>query len=418
MMNQTEDRKKNSILKSLAITGFIGIIIVTAWLSVKFVQVLPNAFTSLASMAQSVQNYGQDNQLSDDSVKVTADSSQVNAGDTVNLGLYTEEDSTEDNYAFSYECAEGVAVGIIDGEDELSIDCDTNYELGDKETLTLAIDSEKEHSIDLNYSISQIDSEDEKTVVVASSSIAVINDTIPETNIPAETVLATNEEAGPEVEDNDASSTTIKVSFEETPTITSLLLNETPDEVSIQTVPITPDTKTESVIITDSPTEDNEFIPGKLLPTTATNDIEFDFNFLPLTKGSETVSVDFTQIIPVSDPNGRTDLSTRFLQSGTIVGNLFFSGDIVKNERGAVQFEVMNLGSKTSDEWTYSVTLPGGSVYTSPNQAPLKPNEQAILTIGFPTDSNSAHLVDVRVNEDNDQNILNDRFTKTIAFFN
>ena len=129
-----------------------------------------------------------------------------------------------------------------------------------------------------------------------------------------------------------------------------------------------------------------------------------------------TYQQEFIYAIPTSDPNGLTDLSTRFLSIGTIVGNTFFAGEVKQDEKGAIQFEVKNYGTKTSKEWTYSVTLPNGGTYQSDNQNPLKPNERALVTIGFPTIDKSTHKFVVSIKESSDRNSANNEFTETVKF--
>ena len=89
----------------------------------------------------------------------------------------------------------------------------------------------------------------------------------------------------------------------------------------------------------------------------------------------------------------------------------------MQDEKGAIQFEVKNYGSKTSDTWEFEVSLPNGGTYSSDEQEPLKPNERAVLTIGFPTTDDSQHTFVVTIDESTDRNSLNDRFTQTVTFF-
>lgn len=121
--------------------------------------------------------------------------------------------------------------------------------------------------------------------------------------------------------------------------------------------------------------------------------------------------------IPVSNPNGFTDLATRFIGSGSIVNNKFVAGSIEREDNGAIQFEVKNIGTKTSSSWKYTVTLPDGDTYTSLNQTALKPNERATITIGFATPDKASYTLSVVVKVD-DRNGSNDSFKKTIAFTN
>lgn len=119
--------------------------------------------------------------------------------------------------------------------------------------------------------------------------------------------------------------------------------------------------------------------------------------------------------IPVSNPNGFTDLATRFIGTGSIVGNKFVAGTIEREDDGAIQFEVKNIGTKTSESWTYTVTLPDGDTYTSPKQAALKPNERATITIGFATPDKASHTFSVVVKVD-DRTASNNSFKRTVNF--
>ncbi len=88
--------------------------------------------------------------------------------------------------------------------------------------------------------------------------------------------------------------------------------------------------------------------------------------------------------IPESDPNGTIDLAVSYLGVGTIENGTFQkTGEIATDEEGAIRFVVKNLGTKTSDEWTFDAELPSDIDYTSETQAPLKPNEEAFITLRF-----------------------------------
>jgi hypothetical protein len=88
--------------------------------------------------------------------------------------------------------------------------------------------------------------------------------------------------------------------------------------------------------------------------------------------------------IPTSDPNGKVDLEVTYIGVGTLVGKTFSrAATIATDEQGAFQFAVRNIGTKTAKSWSYDAQLPAGIEYTSGPQADLKPNEKAIITIGF-----------------------------------
>jgi len=125
---------------------------------------------------------------------------------------------------------------------------------------------------------------------------------------------------------------------------------------------------------------------------------------------------EFTYAIPTSNPNGKTDLATRYLFAGAIADNRFVPGAIEQNDSGAIQFEVKNFGTKTSEEWTYSMTLPNGGVFESDDQKPLKPNERAVITLGFPTNDENRFSFKVSIDDSTDKNSTNDTFTQRVNF--
>lgn len=125
----------------------------------------------------------------------------------------------------------------------------------------------------------------------------------------------------------------------------------------------------------------------------------------------------YTYALPISNPNGFTDLATRFLNVGDIVNGKFVAGSIERDDTGAFQFEVKNIGTKTSDSWTYTVTLPDGDTYTSPKQAALKPNERAVISLGFDTPDEASHTFVVVVKVE-DKTSSNNSFKKAVTFTN
>jgi len=330
-----EGNNKTSILKSLAIVGFIGIIILIAWFSVKIVGVVPDAFSSLASLAESLNQNDDVDEEDRTKLVVTSDTLLTNSGEPVNLSWETTD--KPGSYAFSYECEEGVSVDIIETDGIKSVGCGVNYNIGKTNSLTISINSEKEKYTDINYTISFLGTNDTEPRASGTSSLTVVNDSYQE------------------VPDNDP-----------------------------ETDQTTPPNNNNGQVTTGS--------------------------------GSPTYQQEFVYTIPTSDPNGQTDLATKFISTGKIIGNTFFPGTISREDDGAIQFEVKNYGTKTSQKWTFEVSLPNGGTYTSDRQNPLKPNERAVLTIGFPTTDDSRHTFKVTVNESTDKNTANNKFSETVQF--
>lgn len=128
--------------------------------------------------------------------------------------------------------------------------------------------------------------------------------------------------------------------------------------------------------------------------------------------------IEYTYQIPSSDPNGFVDLQAKFVNVGGDVNGRFVAGRLEQNSTGAFQFEVKNIGTKTSDDWRFSISLPDGETYTSDTQRPLKPNERSILALSIVTDDDSSHLFTVTVTTDEDVRTTNNNFSERVAFSN
>lgn len=93
-----------------------------------------------------------------------------------------------------------------------------------------------------------------------------------------------------------------------------------------------------------------------------------------------------------SDPSGRPDLALRVLATGMQVEvdgeDRFFAVDEVPaDENAAVKFEVINLGTKTSEEFTFAAELPiignDDYLFESDTQQALRPGERIEYTLAF-----------------------------------
>jgi hypothetical protein len=136
----------------------------------------------------------------------------------------------------------------------------------------------------------------------------------------------------------------------------------------------------------------------------------------PSVNQNPTYTQEYIYAIPTSDPKGKIDLSVKYLGTGQIINNKFTALTPKQGQAGAVQFEVKNYGTKTSGSWVYRVSLPNGDIHTSPTQVALKPNERAVITLGFPSVSESRHTFVIQVNEKSDSNSRNDKATAQVSF--
>ena len=341
------EEKKSGFSKPVAVAGFVAIIIIIVWASVKIVSFAPTAFSSLASLSQGISSY-RDSMSTDVDADLTVASNikLVDAGKPVIVTW--DKDSREGTYAFSYACLEGVTVDIVDTEGLRNIACDTRYSLGVTDAVTVVVNSEKDRHVDVPYTISFMRQNDTGPVRSGNNTLTITNESISETIASA------------------------------TPTGEVLGEEDVKEEVPTPTVPTTP--KPKPVVVAEPVTE-------------------------------------YVYEIPVSNPNGFTDLATRFLNVGDITGGKFVAGNIERDGNGAFQFEVKNIGTKTSGTWTYTVTLPDGDSYTSDKQTALKPNERAVISLGFDTPDNVSHTFVVVVKVD-DKTSSNNSFNKVVNFTN
>lgn len=253
---------------------------------------------------------------------VTTKNSVVNASETFTINYTT---ASEDGlYTFSYECVDGVALSVMVENTFVATNCDTPVAIDGSGSTELSIESEKQRFTDVAFTITFTGVDGAE--LAADNQVTIVNASIPTT-----VAVATGA--------------------------------ETDDSISIGTI---------SDIQTGTYPEP-EVAGESVSPTT------------PITVGQPEIVEEFIYAIPTSDPNGTVDLAVRFLGVGILTDNNTFirTGVIGLGQTGSFQFEVKNLGTKTSDEWSYETTMPGDIDYESDTQAPLKPNERAVITLGF-----------------------------------
>ena len=344
MNNVSENQTKDRILKSLAVGGFIALIIIIAWLSIKMVAFLPSAVTSLASIADSVYNYKP--------ASITAVSSENVVNTTEPFSVTWNVPTQKGTFAFSHTCVEGVALDIRTNDGEVkNLTCNTNYNIGAVNSIEIIAGSEKERFVDVPYVIDFIPNRSASPTASSSGMITIINASISPIATSTEVVVVTPTE----------------------PTI--------PDIDPVVT-PVTP-----PPVATPTPTPKPVYVQKYIYE------------------------------IPTSNPKGFVDLQAKFVGTGVIGSNGIFTNTLsIDNDTiGAVQFEVKNFGTKTSEEWNFIAILPNGDTYTSETQNALKPNERAILTVGFAiANTTGTKSFSAVATVDSDTKLSNNSFATTV----
>lgn len=169
-MNQVPEEKKDSVTKTLAILGFVAIIILIVWLAVKIVAFIPSAFSSLASIADSIYNNDVKNEL-----VISTKNSVVNSGETFTVS-WTDMPG-DGTYGFRYECANGVSVDIRRDGGVRSVECNTFVDLENDTTVDLLVNSNGQRFTDVEYQIAYSPTDAER--ITAGSVITVVNTSLP-----------------------------------------------------------------------------------------------------------------------------------------------------------------------------------------------------------------------------------------------
>ena len=336
----TNTKQPSNLMKTLIVAGFIALIALLVWLAVTLVAVLPSAFSSLASLAESVQQGRPHNTITvanGNSIVNNQESFTISWTDVNRSGVYT----------FAYECTDGVAIDMrYPANNITTVPCGETIKLGGAVTsLELIAHSERTRFIDVDYQIGFIPNGEDVVAFGAETSFTVVNVNIPQ----GQTV--------PEQTDDSE--------------------NEVVEDISNESDPSTPTKPT---------------APAPQEPTYITTEI---------------------YELPSSDPNGFVDLGVTYLGVGRLTdNNQFIPGTVIDSDtRGAFQFEVRNLGTKTSQEWTFTADLPTGREYESDEQSELLPNEYSIITLGFDTNGDTGiRSFGAEIDVDNDRVSSNNTF--------
>jgi hypothetical protein len=369
-MSQLTPTKKERPNTTMAIIGFVVIVILVVWLAVQVVGFIPQAFSSLASITDGVFNDEEDLNL----VAATTDST-VNAGDTFTVSWNNIPRSG--TYTFAYTCAEGVSVDVVDNtRSTVTVACDESISLGDDITeLEVTIASERRRFTDVRYTVSFIEQETTESLTASNNIITVVNPSIPQGD-----TVTTDEEA-------------------------EIVEEESTEEDDVEIIDEPEEDEQDDEITEEEPeTTEEEDEPEVVTPAPV----------IPTTRIVETV----TYSTPVSDPNGFVDLAVEIVAVGHLDrnGNFIQRSTIDDDARGAFQFEVKNIGTKTSDSWDFEALLPSGLMYEAPRQNPLQPQERILFTLGFDSvGEDGQQRIAVTVDSNRDVQNTNNSFSRSVS---
>lgn len=293
---------------------------------------------------------------SETNLEVVSDMEVVNSGETFTVSWNKLE--RDGSFVFNYVCADGVAVDVrANGEITSNVSCVSGLTLPAETTaIDVIVSSEKNRFIDLEYSLTFTEEGDEESSALRNGTITVVNAGLPSDD---EVAVADEDE---ESENTTTDETDEHDTYEET--------NE--DTATTRTTPTpTPEPRTRTVTY-----------------------------------------------IPISNPNGYTDLQISVLATGSMRGRIFIPAIVADaDDDAAIVVEVKNIGTKTSERWDLDIELPNGEDFTLNNEKGLRPNEREILTIQFDASDLDGHeSFEGRVDVDQDFFSANDRFRGVMRF--
>jgi hypothetical protein len=354
-----------TLKRRLSVAGLLVILGLFMWLAVQAVQLFPTASSTLASLANSVYNY---NPRETRDFSVSGPTTMVNSGDVFDLAWQTLR--IPGQYSFYFNCTEGVSANIR-SEDRTFTEatCGKSYDLGDINKVEVAFNSDRARFAEVDYNINFYRTNHTNPTASASGTVTIINPDLSLTGEPIST----------------STSSSATTTLGTTPS--------TPQEVVTDRSPSTPPRATSTTNVVATSTQARPTTPTSTRPTP---------------------QIEYTYTIPVSRPDGFTDLAVSYLGVGSFssTGQFINTGRIQTFSVGAIQFNVHNLGTRTSETWRYVAELPNGQIYTSPDQAPLKPNERATITLGFPALGDATELArfGVAIETYRDTNTNNNNF--------
>jgi len=354
-MNTVNEESKSAAIKTLAIVGFIAAIVAGLWIAVQAITLIPGAFSSLASLADSL--YGEKGLV------IKAEKNIVNSAEPLRVSWIPLRH--EGTYVFSYRCVDGISAETRNADgDIVRIPCNDEIAVAEgsftrvEQTTDVVFTSEKQRFTDVPYTFAFFKNGEEESMYERSGVVTVVNATIPQTGAVA----------GAQ-DDTDT----------KTPVVTKPAVTK-----PVVTTP---------VVTKPTPTPKPQPVYYKTVPVTTT-------------------------AYPVSNPNGQTDLEVTLIGIGEVKNGVFVNDTTLEaGDTAALRFSVKNIGTKTSGEWTYAATFPadGDNDLTSSKQSPLLPSERATFTITFTvTEDEGSETARVSVSTSGDAKSANNSASKSV----
>ncbi|MEI6346178.1 MAG: CARDB domain-containing protein [bacterium] len=313
-----------SSMKSLSIVGLIAILAV---ISFGLVKATPAIIRGVAAAAVSLSSVF----IPAEKLVVSSDAYTIGSGDTFTLKWALDTSSTSPvggSYTISYPCIEGVHLEAVGRGSNDIIFCNTVFHfLNNDNSLALVGYSTKGATVNLPVSLYFTRNEESSPSTRSSATITITGETSADAvKPPVKTAANTNT-------GTTGANNTVNTNTSNTGSNTGI-------NGSFQNTQIVQ-------------------IPGTGISTAGT-----------------------------SNPNGSIDLTANILETGYInKETLAFvpAKEVKPDQRAAIRFEIVNLGTKAAKDWTFAAVLPTfpGYIFQSNSQPALNPGDRAQFTLGF-----------------------------------
>lgn len=174
-MNEGHEKTNNRLMKTLAVLGFAVIIIFLVWLAIQLVSLIPGAFSSLASLAEDVNNRDKD----PETIVIETEGSVSNSSESFSISW--NDNKKRGHYALQYECVEGVSLDIrLPSGAVVPVSCGESYQLpSGVRDIDMAFASEKERFSEVTYSISFVPEGQHTATISTEKLLTIVNPSIP-----------------------------------------------------------------------------------------------------------------------------------------------------------------------------------------------------------------------------------------------
>jgi len=190
--DESAPKKYSLLTKILAIIGFSATVLLIVWLIVEGAKRLPEGFSSLANIAETIHDY---KPLTE--IVLTTDKEVVNSGESF---VATWSDVHQSGtYTLEFTCKEGITITAQGtNRDALPFSCDEAISFpATTHKISITASSTKERFSNVTFKISFTDTEN-KSTLTDTATVRVVNATIPfGENRPEETERPQPEETKP-----------------------------------------------------------------------------------------------------------------------------------------------------------------------------------------------------------------------------